>query len=51
MTPASDAGLRQLFVGLAIVAVAWNVVSNLVLPGGWHVPANVAGGCWAHSVR
>jgi membrane protease YdiL (CAAX protease family) len=43
MTPASDAGLRQLFVGLAIVAVAWNVVSNLVLPGGWHVPANVAG--------
>ena len=46
MTKTSQPKLRQLIAVVAIVAVGWNLVGNLVLPDAWYVPANmvVAGG-------
>jgi membrane protease YdiL (CAAX protease family) len=42
MTKTSQTRRHQLIAVVAIVAVAWNLIGNLVLPGVWYVPANMA---------
>ena len=42
MTQASPKGLHRLIAIVVVVAIAWNLIGNLVLPGAWYVPANIA---------
>ena len=42
MTQAFPKGFHQLIAIVVVVAIAWNLIGNLVLPGAWYVPANIA---------